>query len=65
MIELPNSLKSVRHCKLPESQTSGHSSSSQYWLHIYEAKITSIEDRLKSYLKPPLLGFEPPTPLIK
>ena len=29
---------------------------------IYEAKITSIEDRLKGYSKPPLLGIEPLTP---
>ena len=29
---------------------------------IYEAKITSIEDRLKGYSKPPLLGIEPPIP---
>ena len=30
---------------------------------IYEAKITSIEDRLKGYSKPPLLGIKPPIPL--
>ena len=29
---------------------------------IYEAEITSIEDRLKGYSKPPLMGTEPPTP---
>ena len=32
---------------------------------IYEAKITSIEDRLKDYSKPPLLGIEPAIPLYK
>ena len=32
---------------------------------IYEAKITSIEDRLKGYSKPPLLGIEPPIPSYK
>ena len=29
---------------------------------IYEAKITSIGDRLKGYSKPPLMGIEPSTP---
>ena len=38
-----------------------------YWLTIlasqfYEAKITSIEDRLKGYSKSPLMGIEQPTP---
>ena len=28
---------------------------------IYDAKITSIDGRLKGYSKPPLLGIEPPT----
>ena len=32
---------------------------------IYEAKITSIEDRLKGYSKPLLLGIEPPIPPYK
>ena len=32
---------------------------------INEAKITSIEDRLKGYSKPPLLGVEPPIPPYK
>ena len=53
MIELPNPLKSVRHCKLPKRQTSrvtllnslilvtirlSHSSSSQYWHHDLQSK---------------------------
>ena len=32
---------------------------------IYEAKIISIEDRLKGYSKLPLLGIEPPIPPYK
>ena len=61
MIALPNPLKYVRHYKVPERQTSrvtllnssilvtiwlSNSSSPQYWLTIYEAKITFIEDRM-------------------
>ena len=32
---------------------------------IYEAKITSIEDRLKGYSKPPRMGIERPAPSLE
>ena len=64
MIELPNPLKSVRHSsyskgRLVELVTLLNISI----LHNYEAKITSIEGRLKGYSKPPLLGIKLLTPV--
>ena len=70
IIELLNPLKSVRHCKLLKRQISRVvtllNSSVIVVAHniditIYEAKITSIEDHLKGYSKPSLMGIEPPT----
>ena len=71
---LPNPLKSVRHYKLSVRQisrvsyttsqlkTSHYTEAHNIGITIFEAKVTSIEDRFQGYSQPPMMGLEPPAP---